>query len=98
MEEKRTERTDKDQKKTNHYYSWKRYAPKVDKDAAGLHTKVIVKKDGDRATTSVVIGSKDNPFFNKKVGEYVSLKGEKYKIVAIRSVLSNNTLAKKQKR
>lgn len=89
---------DKASNKQNHYYSWKKFAPKVDKDAAGLHTKVIVRKNGEKAVTSVLIGSKDNPFYNKKIGDCVSLKGEKYKIVAIRSVQRNNAIARKENR
>lgn len=93
-----TDKKTKSEKKTNHFHSWKKFAPKVDKDAAGLHTKVIVKKNGEKSVTSVLIGSKDNPFYNKKVGDSVSLKGEKYKIVAIRSIQRNNAIAKKHNR
>lgn len=78
------------------YYAFKKKSPDMSKDAAGLHMKVIVKKNGEKDVTSVMITNKDNPFYGKSLGDSVSIKGEAYKIVAIRSVKALNAKAKKQ--
>ena len=82
---------------SNHkFYPFKKKGPEISKDAAGLHMKVIVKKDKENEVTSIIIKDKENPFYGKLVGDRVTLKGESYKIVAIRSVKTLNAQAKKQ--
>lgn len=82
---------------SNHkFYPFKKKGPEISKDAAGLHMKVIVKKDKENEVTSILIKDKENPFYGKLVGDRVTLKGESYKVVAIKSVKALNAQKKKQ--